>query len=207
MNNTVKIVATLSGITVQPTIVRSATAGLPPQTLAMAAGLAATLSTRTSDTAGTLTMASAEHGLTDADIISIFWTDANGAPQFAYGATVGVVDGTSVPFTGAAGTVLPEEASAVVADEEEEFDVDFDGDKVELLVAAGNRVCGVQFVDSGDAVLDAEVRAADEPYQYFKNLDASNPLTGNPVDAIRLANGDSSNALTWKMGGLYNSDE
>ena len=206
MNGTIQVIASVGGVSVQSAIQRSAAGALPSQELTLDAGQPGTLSTRTSDTAGTLTMETG-HGLTDDDVISIFWTDANGDPQFAYDATVGVVAGNSVPFTGATGTVLPAEASSIVADIEEELDVDFDGDKLEMLAAAANRVVGVQFVDSGDAVLDAAVRRANEPYQYVKGIDASNPLTGNPVDAIRLANGDSANSATWKMGGLYNSDE
>jgi len=205
MKGTIQLNGSLAGLAVQTVINRSATGGVG-QEHTLAAAKSGTLSTRTNDTDGTLTL-EAGHGITDGQILSIFWTDpTSGDPKFCYDATVGVVAGESVPFTGAAGTALPAQGSAIVADVEEELDADFDGDKLEMLLAAGNKIVGFQFVDSGDNVLDAAIRRANEPYDYVKGIDASNPLTGNPVDAVRVANGDSTAALTFKLAALYNSD-
>lgn len=206
MNATLTITGSVTGLTPVAKVTKTATAGIAPLDTTLAAGKSGTLSTRSDNVNGTLTLV-ANHGITDAATISIFWTAANGVPQFAYGATVGTVAGNSVPFTTAAGTVLPAQNTAIVADVEEEFDIDVDGDKIEMLLAVGDRTCGVRFLDAGDSVLSAAARAGNEPYLYIKNISQANPLTGNAVDAVRLANGDGTNALTYKLAGLYNADE
>jgi hypothetical protein len=71
---------------------------------------AGSLTTRTSNTAGTLTMNSLSHGITTGSTIDIYWTGGQ-----CRGATVGTVAGNSVPFTGATGTVLPAAATAITA--------------------------------------------------------------------------------------------
>lgn len=62
------------------------------------AAFTGTLTTRGSSTAGTLTMDSSGHGITDATIFAIFWSGGS-----CY-ATAASPSGTSVPFTGAVGT-------------------------------------------------------------------------------------------------------
>lgn len=191
----------LPGVSISATVSRPAAGGVPPQEVSLAAAEDGSLTTRTSDTAGTLTMDDAGHGITDGDSIVIFW-----AAGVAYKATVGTVSGTSVPFTGADGDVLPAQDTDVTVDVIEELDVDFDGDNLELFAANMDRRGFIIFEDSGDAELDAEELIANEPYLYVDGMTASNPLTGNPVDQVLIANGDSSNTATFKMGGTYNSD-
>lgn len=74
------------------------------------AAKAGALTTRASDTAGTLTMDSESHGIIEGDRIDIYH-----AGGVSYGAAVGEVVTTSVPFTGAAGAVLPLDESEIVA--------------------------------------------------------------------------------------------
>lgn len=68
------------------------------------------LTTRTSNTAGTLTMDSAGHGIATGDRFDIYWAGGQ-----CYGAIAGTVAGASIPFTGAAGDVLPAAATAIIA--------------------------------------------------------------------------------------------
>lgn len=67
-----------------------------------------TLTTRTSDTAGTLTMGSASHGLTEGQTVFIL----SGAGDIGTG-TVGTVDGDEVDISDGAGAVLPAEDAEV----------------------------------------------------------------------------------------------
>ena len=191
----------LPGVSIGAEISRPAAGGVPPQEVSLEAADAGTLTTRTSDAAGTLTMDDAGHGISTADVITIFWTGG-----IAYQATVGTVSGTTVPFTGAQGTVLPSATTEVVADVVEVLDVDFDGDDLELFAAAMDRRGHIVFEDSGDAEIDAAELIANEPYMYIDGMTASNPLTGNPVDEVHIANGDSSLVATFRLGGTYNSN-
>jgi hypothetical protein len=47
---------------------------------------------------------------------------------------------------------------------------------------------------------------ANEPYLYISGgMTGNNPLAGNAVDQVKLANGDATANATFKMGGTYNS--
>lgn len=199
----VNVAVSIGGVAVQGSVARSAE-GQIGQEVTLAVAQAGTLSTRTSDTAGTLTL-SADHGITDADVIDIFWTDDDGNLQCAYGATVGTVSGTSVPFTGASGTVLPAEDSTITACVVTEINVDFDGDDAKLVFLKSTRQGHANFVDSGDASLEAiTLDVAAEPWFWIDGL-CANPLTGNPVDALIVSNADANNEATVSLAVLYDS--
>ncbi len=205
MKGTVNIVVAAAGLSVQGLVSKEASGGIPPQEKALSPAKFGTLSTRTSDTAGTLTL-SAGHGITTGQTIDIFWTDANGVLKCAYGATVGTVAGNEVPFTGAAGEVLPAQDTAITTQVPTELDCDFDGDKA-VLLAAMMKTCGghVCFVDSADAVLKAQTLEANEPFVWWKNGPFAAPVTGNPVDAVLISNAGTA-AATFQLTGLVDSD-
>jgi len=141
------------------------------------------------------------HGITDAARIAIFWDGG-----CAYLGTVGTVFGNDVPFTGAAGDSLPDEDTAVTVQVMTPLDVDFDGDKAEIVAASFTRRGVVVFEDSSDEVLDAGDIAAGEGYVYVSGLSQSNPLAGDPVDQVWVANGDSDGTNAFLLGVLYQSD-
>jgi hypothetical protein len=149
-------------------------------------------------------MDSAEHSIQTDDKIDIFWDDS-GTLKCAHGATVGTVSGTSVPFTGASGDVLPAEDSVVWADEIAEVNTDFDGDDVQSIILQSTRAGHFDFVDSTPASLHEDMLTANEPWFWFAGMGYSNPLTGNPVDKLNVTNGDYQNAATVKLGVHYDS--
>jgi hypothetical protein len=191
----------LPGVSISTTIDRSASGGVPPQDAALPAAKAGSLTTRTSDTEGELTMTDTDHGLENGDKITIFWADG-----IAYQATVGTVEGKVVPFTGAKGDNLPPQDTAITAGVITVLDVDFDGDKLKMFAASSNRRGHVVFEDVGDNVLSAAELVANEPYLYIDGVTSTNPLAGNPVDEVHVANGDATAAASFKMGGVYDSE-
>ena len=205
MQGTVNIVVSAGGLTIQGVVSRLAAGGVPPQEMALAAGNAGTLSTRTNDTDGELTLGSG-HDIETGDTISIGWLDANGNLKCARLATVGTVSGTTVPFTGASGDVLPAQGYSIIADEVVDLGCDFDGDKCPLLCGQFQSGNGIAvFEDSGNAALKVFCGYTQEPLLYWDKSALTLPITGNPVDEIRLAN-LSSVANTFKLCGLYHSD-
>lgn len=194
-----KLTAQLPGVNVNVNLAKTATGSIA-QSQALAAAKTGTLSTRTGNTDGELTMATG-HGITDAARIAIFWSGG-----CAYLGTVGTVVGNAVPFTGAAGDNLPDQDTAVTVQVMTPLDVDFDGDKAEIVAASFTRRGVVVFEDSNDVVLDAGDIAAGEGYVYVSGLSQSNPLTGNPVDQVWVANGDSDGTNAFLLGVLYQSD-
>jgi hypothetical protein len=194
-----KLAAQLPGVHVNVSLAKTATGSIA-QSQALAAAKTGSLTTRTLDTAGELTMTTG-HGITDGARIAIFWSGG-----CAYLGTVGTVVGNAVPFTGAAGDNLPVEDTAVTVQVMTPLDVDFDGDKAEIVAASFRRRGVVVFEDSDNAVLDAGDIAAGEGYVYVVGLSQSNPLAGNPVDQVWIANGDSDGTNAFVLGVLYQSD-
>jgi len=194
-----KLTAQLPGANVNVKLAKTATGSIA-QSQALAAAKTGSLTTRTLDTAGELTMTTG-HGITDGARIAIFWPGG-----CAYLGTVGTVVGNAVPFTGAAGDNLPDQDTAVTVQVMTPLDVDFDGDKAEIVAASFSRRGVVVFEDSGDVVLDAGDIAAGEGYVYVVGLSQSNPLAGNPVDQVWIANGDSDGTNAFVLGVLYQSD-
>jgi hypothetical protein len=207
LTGTIQIVCSCGGVSVQSTVTRQASGAIPPQSHDLDAGNAGTLTTRTSDTAGTITAESAGHDIQTGDAVDLGWLDANGAWKCRYNCDVGTVSGTSIPITSVSGggEVLPAQDTELYVDKREPLDVDFDGDKALIICAAlGQNGCLV-FEDSGDAVLDGHYLVANEAYLFYSASNIANPLTGNPVDEIYVSN-LGPQAATFKLGGLYESD-
>lgn len=194
-----KLAAQLPGVNVNVSLAKTATGSIA-QSQALAAAKTGSLTERTDNTAGELTMTTG-HGITDGARIAIFWSGG-----CAYLGTVGIVVGNAVPFTGAKGDNLPVDDTAVTVQVMTPLDVDFDGDKAEIVAASFRRRGVVVFEDSDGAVLDAGDIAAGEGYVYVSGLSQSNPLAGNPVDQVWVASGDSDDTNAFVLGVLYQSD-
>ena len=200
---TIQQTASVGGLSIQSTVNREAE-GQIGQSIALPAAKTGTLSTRTSDTAGTLTL-EADHGITDSDVINIFWLDADGVYHCAYGATVGTVDGNDVPFTGASGDVLPTEDDVITASEVVVIDVDFDGDLAEMLAAGCDKLSHIAFRNDTPTVLAAVMLLEREGWSWASDQGVANPLTGDRVNDVLASNGDATAAGTLQIGVLYDS--
>lgn len=171
--------------------------GAYPRNPSLAAAKEGRLTTRTSGTAGTLTM-DAGHGIVDGDIIDIYW--ANG---IAHKATVGTVAVNSVPFTGASGS-FGDPSDSLPADEtdvtvmvchEEEFA--FTKTNLESLIAGCGGVQMVARVCEADGTDILTIVVHPGTRQYLWNTDdpagAANPLGEDP-GKVFLTHGDSTSS-------------
>ncbi len=151
----------------------------------LAAAATGTLSTRTSNTAGTLTMATG-HGITTGVRLDIYWSGAS-----CRGATVGTVSVNSVPFTGATGTVLPAQDTVITAmvPDEEVFNVV--GNNAVCIAAAGDAAFTVVFADGSNVEKHFVVKAAAGGSVWFTGDDATNPLSGDTTTKVFLSHGSS----------------
>jgi len=202
--STINITGSVGGLTMQGVVSRTAEGQISHE-VSLPAADAGELTTRTNDTDGELTMDDANHGISTGDVIDIFWTDGSGNLKCAYGATVGTVSGQSVPFTGASGDALPTVNTDVTADVVVEVNTDFDGDDVEEIMVLSTRQGHFDFLDSTPASLHEALLEANQPWFWFSAMGYANPLTGNPVDKLRLANADANYSATVKLGVLYDS--
>lgn len=197
--STMSVMGSIGGISISGTVSRSGEAGIPVEA-SLPAASSGTLTTRTSDTAGEITVG-AGHGFVQSDVIDIFWIDASGNLKCARKATVGVVAGNVIPFSGATGDILPAQDYAITADERVNIlgAVSFDGDEATMLIVISTRNGHFCFEDAGGAILKAEKLLANEPWWWYSGA-AANPLTGNPVTKLWMTNGDSTNAATVRFG-------
>lgn len=188
------------GITIQtqPTIrTNSGAIGLE-DTLPVA--IAGTLSTRTDADTGTLTL-SASHGVTDAEIVDVYW---DGGVQ--YGCTVGTVATNDVPIDTGSGDDLPAQDTAITAVVQKAINLAIDGDNADLLAVVVETLdkslrtaAHVQLRDSSNAEI-AEIDIVTNVPQVWDIAGGSaNPFTGNPITNIRASQGSTSSTETWTL--------
>lgn len=172
----------------------------------IAAAKTGTLTTRSSDTAGTLTMSSG-HGFVDGDIIDIYWSTGQ-----AVHCTVGTVATNSVPFTLANGDVLPIATTAITAMVQRVENVSFlDADVEALFLGAGPAACSVTFLDASDAyagslrvLAGTGTNGINYRHRIWHADDGSDiPVTAD-VASIAVTHGDSASARQVNFVGLLN---
>lgn len=165
----------------------------------VAAAKVGALTTRTSDTVGTLTM-NGGHGILTGDKIDIYWE--GGA---RYNITVGTVATNSVPFTLGSGDVLPADETALVAMVQHVENLVLDGDDVTaIMLSSGSYAQVFIFKDDAGAVIFAVSLPANSSYVWTDQTAITNPLAGEITATLTITHGDSVNPATIKAGIGYN---
>jgi len=146
-----------------------------------------TLTTRTDNVTGTLTMASGSHGITTSSRLDIYWDAGTGMGSgCAYGATVGTVSGTSVPFATANGDILPAATTAIIAKVPE----------TESVVVTGNNVTGIGVSTTYAGTIIVAAGATNTMVKRFTTAGAynwnsttggTNPLAGASITQIWMS--------------------
>lgn len=162
------------------------------------AGVAASLTTRTDNDTGAITLP-AGHGLTSGTF-DVFWDAAAGGPGVHRGMT-GTVTVNALAIDAGAGDNLPPLNSAVVVSKQVVEDLDSTAATIVLAAVAQQRRASVQFQQSdGTPVksLDLGRYGYDaEPWLWASQTDVSTPF-GADVGKVALSNGSSagSNVVT-----------
>lgn len=206
MTGTLQSVASLAGLSISSVVQREASGGVA-QSPSLPAAKAGTLTTRTGDGAGAITLG-AGHGLHQNDVVDVYWGTALASFGVRYGVKIDAVNGNDVSFDdtpAAGGDVLPAQGTAVTVSKQVTIDTDFDGDLLEMIAAACDRRAHLDFQDAGGASLKAVTLLAGEIWSWFSGSGVTNPLSGNPVGSIKASNADSAAAATLKIGLLYDS--
>lgn len=174
------------------------------------AGNAGTLTTRTDNETGSLTMASGSHDITTGSTIDLYWS---GGARF--GITVGTVSGTTVPIgadDSGTGDNLPTASTAIVADVQKAFNAAIDGDELALIAIkmfyASNTETAqshVSLVDSGDSEIAGFTLNANKPRNWDITGGDTNDFTGNPITDGVVSNGSSTNAGTLQLAWLVDA--
>lgn len=190
-------VVSVAGVSIQSLISRTADGQIAHEP-ALVVGNAGTLTTRTDDNTGVLTLG-AGHTITTGMVIDLYWTGG-----VRYGMTVGTVSGTSVPIDLGAGDVLPAAATAIVCSKQVEVTSSWDGDLAVMMAASATKRCHLDFQDSGSASLLALELTASEAWSWASDTSVTVPITGNLVAKIKCSNG-TTEAVTLKIGILLDT--
>lgn len=201
---TLATVVSIGGVTINKTVTRTADHSSIYE-VALPAGKAGSLSTRTDDNTGVVT--SASHGITNAANVDVYWTGG-----VRYGMTVSTYDTNTVTLDGGAGDNFPTENTAVVAVQQVQINTAIDGDNVKLIGicletsdSSINSAGHVDFQDATAATIEAIALVANSPWSWDANSGITNPLTGNAVTVCYASNGNSSTAGTIKILSLEDS--
>lgn len=168
---------------------------------------AGSLTTRTDNDTGTITMSSGGHGITTGEVVDVYWT---GGVQ--YGATVGTVSGTSVPIDTGSGDNLPAQDTAVTVAEQQTITINIDGDNASLVVlylvpssATDTTAAHVDLRDSGGSTIAEIDLVAGVPRVWDLSAGDANPFTGNPITQAKCSQAGTTTARTLIMAALYDS--
>ncbi len=160
-----------------------------PWSESIAVAKVGTLTTRTSATAGTLTM-TAGHGFTTGQRLDIYWDGGS-----CYGATIGIVATDSVPFTLAEGTALPIATTAITAMVPTSVPVAVIGDNA-VSIGVSCPVGGTAvFSTSGNVTIAGVVLTSSiTSYVWTSSYGGTNPLAGGTVAKVWISHGSTAAA-------------
>lgn len=159
------------------------------------AGVAGTLTTRTDDDEGTLTLPET-HGFITGDILAVFWTTPGGVPSVMYGFAA-TVAGTSVAIapSGAdyvgvspAATVLPAATTSVVVSKKVAINVAVESNDVRM-IGMGCDQPAIGILGAAAAIYPAHVAVAFSPLTWDKAAGAPCPLTADPTTLVSYNGG------------------
>jgi len=209
-NGTYSQSLTVGGLTIQPvSVIRT---GDHPNTyeVVLPVGTAGTLTTRTDDDTGVITVAS--HSLIVGDRVNVFWSGGR-----RYGMLVSSQTGTTITVGTAggdigAGDVFPATSTPVVITKQVLINTAIDGDTIQILgiiaiatIGTSTAKAHIDMQDAGSASIEAINLTANVPIIYDVAGGASNVFTGNPITKSYAANGSATEELTLKILSLEDS--
>lgn len=157
-----------------------------------------TLTTRTDNTTGTLTM-TAGHGIITGDKIDIYWTGGS-----RRGVTVGTVATNSVPFSLGAGDNLPGNNSPVTVMVQNSEVVAITGANVTAIAFYCDGKATLQLTTSGDVEILGTTVPAGGSYIWTLGSGVTNPVTGQTIGKVKMTHGDSVSPRTMRAHILSN---
>lgn len=183
---TIAVTATIAGVSIAGNVTRNGESPLPLDT-ELPAGKAGTLTTRTDNDTGIVTVASG-HGITTSDKVSLFWAGAS-----RQGMTVTATSATTISVDVGTGTSLPAASTAVVVGKDYVANVpDFDSTLLMLMIMSMSKRGSILATYSGSDGAKTFPMGAGEPFHWAKDdpNGTTNPFTSFTVITLTLSNGD-----------------
>jgi hypothetical protein len=194
------------GVTIQPLAITRTNSGAIGLEETANAAKTGTLSTRTDNTDGELTMTTG-HGITTGQIIDLYWTGG-----VRYGVIVGTVATNAVPISGGAGDNLPTASTAITAVVQLSVNLAIDGDETDILAVifettdtSIRTAAHIQFRDaSNDEIAEIDF-VTNVPQVWDIAGGSANPFTGDPITNLKVSQANSSTTATLKIIGVQDA--
>lgn len=174
--------------------------------ITLPAAKAGTLSTRTDNDTGVVTVASG-HGVTTSNLVDVYWI--TGSTGRRYGMTVTGTTGTTISIDGGSGDNLPTALDAVTIAPQVVINTTIDGDNINILGlmafvpdSTATSKAHVTFKDSGAAAIANLDLTANVPRVYDIDGGDTNVFTGNPIVTAHATNGNSTYDATLTINSL-----
>lgn len=196
------------GVTIQTMPVTRTNSGSIALEDTLSAAKSGTLTTRTDNNTGTLTMANG-HGITTGQIIDIYWS---GGVQRTV--TVGTVATNEVPIDGGIGDNLPADETAITAVVQKAINLAIDGDNADIIAIVLETVdktirtaANVQFLDAAADVIAEIDLVTNVPQVWDIEGGSANPFTGDPITNLKAsqANVTTTEIYTLKIVGVQDA--
>lgn len=202
MQSTLNKSASIAGVDFSETTVFNASQGAAADPTVPAAQ-AGSLTTRTNNTVGTITMTLGGHTVITGARLDVYWTEGGVAGR-RRGVVAGTVAGTSVPISGGLGDNLPSAAVAVMVCLPVKRPVAFVGANLDLIMVLGPAAqhSQVVFVDGADAELKAYHNQG-KVQTYYPAIEDTNPFAGVTVANVYLSHNAAVDSVV-KTGFLAN---
>lgn len=154
------------------------------QDIDLPAGIAGTLTTRTDNDTGVITVASG-HGITTSDVVTVFWTGGS-----RYKLTVTATTSTTISVDVGAGTNLPTANTAVVVGKEITSTLVVAGSSLTAWALKNDNRISAQFRATATVTLFSDI-AKSEGLSWVSGI-YTNPLAAASITTLVLANGETS---------------
>jgi len=174
------------------------TDGAITQEVSLVAGMAGTLTTKASDTAGTVTV-TATPTMSNSDTVNLFWSGGS-----AYGATVGTISSMAIPFTGASGDSMPDQDTVITIAKVTNINLDVVGNDIDLNSANCTVAGHLNYKTAEPADIAQVTLYANKAYLWEDKNGVTNPLAGETVGSVD-ASVQGTAVGTLKLGILYDS--
>ncbi len=182
-------------MTSQSTVQVSDGGGHVSSPVTVPAAQAATLTTRTNGTSGSLTMTSSSHGITTGQRVDLYWTGGH-----CYGAVVGTVSGTTVPISSVAGgDALPSASTAILVGICTSVAFPCTGNNMQVLVMDTPQ-SGYFVFNDGSANNYAAFVTGGQGAMWVTGDAGANPLAGAAVTTLYVSHNGTSAVTAMRAG-------
>ena len=152
--------------------------------VSLPAAVSGTLTTRTSDSVGVVTVAS--HSITTSDKVAVFWSGG-----YRHNVAVSATSGTTISIgSGGSGDNLPAASTALTVCKETTLSFSHVGDDIKGMFVHSPQRMSMNVRDTVPASQVAADVPANEGWFWISNATGTNPFAGDTLQDIILANAD-----------------